>query len=307
MSRASVLRFAALACLWGSNFLLIKVSLDGLSPIQIVLVRMATGALVLLAFVGIRGEGLPRDRRIWAHVAVAAVIANLIPYFLFGWGEERVDSAVAGTLNATTPLFTVALAVATRTESSLTTRRAGGLSLGFVGAVLIIAPWRDLSGTATGALACLAAAASYAISYVYMRRYLTGRGTSPIVLATSQLTAGALMLTLAAPLVARQAVDLQPDVLVSVLALGTLGTGVAYMLNYRLIQDEGATTASTVTYLLPIVAVTLGAAVLGEAITWNLFVGTTVVLMGVALSERRGTTTMPPPDTQPTPSAGTLR
>jgi drug/metabolite transporter (DMT)-like permease len=133
-----------------------------------------------------------------------------------------------------------------------------------------------------------------------MRRYLTGRGTSPIVLATSQLTAGAFMLTLAAPLVARQAVDLQPDVRASALALGTLGTGVAYMLNYRLIQDEGATTASTVTYLLPIVAVTLGAAVLGEAITWNLFVGTTIILIGVALSERRRTTTMPPPETAPT-------
>jgi drug/metabolite transporter (DMT)-like permease len=306
MSRASVLRLAALACLWGSNFLLIKVSLDGLSPIQIVLVRMATGALVLLTFVGLRGDALPRDARVWAHIAVAAIIANLIPYFLFGWGEQRVDSAVAGTLNATTPLFTVALAVATGTESSLSGRRVGGLLVGFVGALLIITPWQNFSGTGTGALACLAAAFSYAVSYVYMRRYLTGRGTSPIVLAASQLTAGAVMLVLAAPLVARQAVDLQPDVLASVLALGTLGTGVAYMLNYRLIQDEGATSASTVTYLLPIVAVTLGATVLGEAITWNLFAGTTIVLVGVGLSERRRTAA-PPAETAPTRTARTVR
>ena len=134
MSRASVVRLGILACLWGSNFLLIKVSLDGLSPIQIVLVRMATGALVLLAFVALSGEALPRQRRTWAHIAIAAVIANLVPYFLFGWGEERVDSAVAGTLNATTPLFTVVLAVATGTEASLSQRRAGGLVLGFLGA-----------------------------------------------------------------------------------------------------------------------------------------------------------------------------
>jgi drug/metabolite transporter (DMT)-like permease len=307
MSRASALRLALLACLWGSNFLLIKVSLDGLSPIQIVLARMATGALVLLAFIALRGEALPREPRMWAHIAVAAVIANLIPYFLFGWGEQRVDSAVAGTLNATTPLFTVTLAVATATEAALTLRRAGGLALGFLGAVVIIAPWRDVSGSAAGALACLAAAASYAVSYIYMRRNLTGRGTSPIVLATSQLTAGAVMLVLTAPLVARQAVKLDADVIASVLALGTLGTGVAYILNYRLIQDEGATTASTVTYLLPIVAVTLGAAVLGEAITWNLFAGTTIVLAGVALSETRRGAPQPPIEPAPTPSPRTSR
>jgi drug/metabolite transporter (DMT)-like permease len=140
-----------------------------------------------------------------------------------------------------------------------------------------------------------------------MRRYLTGRGTSPIVLATSQLTAGALMLVLAAPVVARQAVDLQLDVVASVLALGTLGTGVAYMLNHRLIQDESATTASTVTYLLPIVAVILGAAVLGETITSNLFAGTTIVLVGVALSERLRTLTPPPAQPASSPTAGAAR
>lgn len=94
--------------------------------------------------------------------------------------------------------------------------------------------------------------------------------------------------------------DLQTDVVVSVLALGTLGTGVAYSLNYRLIRNEGATTASTVTYLLPIVAVTLGAAVLGETITWNLLAGTAIVLLGVGLSEKGRTATHPPVERTPT-------
>src|ERR671937_544056 len=116
MSRASAIRLALLACLWGSSFLFIKVALDGLSPAQIVLARMAAGALVLLAIVAARHEQLPRRPTTWAHIAVAAVVANLVPYFLFGWGEQRVDSAVAGTLNATTPLFTLAIARATGTE-----------------------------------------------------------------------------------------------------------------------------------------------------------------------------------------------
>src|SRR5919201_316040 len=88
MSRASAIRLALLASLWGSSFLFIKVALDGLSPIQIVLGRMTAGALVLLAIVAIRHERLPRDPTTWARLAVAAVIANLIPYFLFGWGEQ---------------------------------------------------------------------------------------------------------------------------------------------------------------------------------------------------------------------------
>jgi len=293
MSRASAVRLATLALIWGSSFLFIKVSLDGLSPIQVVLVRMCTGALVLFLLVAIRGaDRLPRAPRIWAHIVVAALLANVVPYFLFAWGEERVDSAVAGTLNATTPLFTLALALTTRAEKMISAIRAAGLLLGFIGAVLIVSPWdASLNGSATGAGACLAAATSYGISYVYMHRYLVGRHLSPITLATAQISVGALILVAAAPFVARQTVHLTPSVLASILALGGLGTGLAYVLNYRLIQDEGATAASTVTYLLPIVAVILGAIVLSEPITWNLFIGTVLVLAGIALSSRprRGT------------------
>jgi drug/metabolite transporter (DMT)-like permease len=287
MSRASAIRLGLLACLWGSSFLFIKVSLDGLSPIQIVLARMVAGALVLLAIIVVRREQLPRERMTWAHIVVAAFVGNLIPYFLFGWGEQRVDSAVAGTLNATTPLFTLAIAFGTRTETTITRERVAGFLLGFLGAVLIVAPWNSEGASATGAIACLAAAASYGVSYVYMRHFLTGRGTTPIALAASQITVGALILIITAPVLADQAVDLQLDVVASVLALGALGTGLAYLLNYRLIQDEGATTASTVTYLLPIVAVILGAIVLSEPITWNLFAGTAIVLAGVAISDSR--------------------
>lgn len=287
MSPTSALRLASLALLWGSSFLFIKVSLDGLGPFQIVLARMCAGAIVLGAFLAIRREQLPRQPAVWAHIAVAALIANIVPYFLFAWGEQRVDSAVAGALNATTPLFTVALALFTRTEAMITTTRAAGLALGFVAAVLVVAPWGNVSGSALGALACLAAAASYAIAYVYMHRYLIGRALSPLTLATAQITAGALILAAAAPLLARQATHLTTTVVASVLALGVLGTGLAYILLYRLIQDEGATTASTVIYLVPIVAVILGAIVLGEPITWNLFAGTAVVLTAVALSDKR--------------------
>jgi drug/metabolite transporter (DMT)-like permease len=120
-----------------------------------------------------------------------------------------------------------------------------------------------------------------------MRRYLTNRDSSPLALAAAQISLGALMLIVTAPALATQTVELQLDVVASALALGALGTGLAYQLNYQFIHDEGATTTSTVTYLLPIVAVILGAIILSEPITWNLFAGTAIVLAGVALSERR--------------------
>src|SRR3954454_16370357 len=143
MSRGSAIRLALLACLWGSSFLFIKVALDGLSPVQIVLGRMTAGALVLLAIVALRHERLPREATTWMRIAAAAIIANLIPYFLFGWGEQRVDSAIAGTLNSTTPLFTLAIAYASRTEPNITRQRAAGFLLGFLGALLIVAPWNS--------------------------------------------------------------------------------------------------------------------------------------------------------------------
>jgi drug/metabolite transporter (DMT)-like permease len=290
MRRASILRLAMLALLWGSSFLFIKVAVEGVSPVQLVLARLALGALVLLAFVAVRREPLPRDARLWGHLVIAALVANIVPYFLFGWSEQRgVASAVAGSLNATTPLFTLTIARATGTERSMGPARAAGLLVGFLGAVVALAPWRTGAFTLTGIgqLACLLAAASYGVGYVYQRRFITGRGFPPLALAASQLTAAAVLLALTAPVTAREPVTLTATVTASILALGVLGTGIAYILNYRLIVDEGATSASTVTYLLPVVAVVLGMVVLGEPIAWTLFAGTALILLGIAISEGR--------------------
>src|SRR5215216_4619302 len=227
MRRASVIRLALLACLWGASFLFIKVALRGLSPVQIVLGRLALGAAVLLIVVALRREPLPRSPIVWWHLAVAAVVANIVPYFLFGWGEQRTSSALAGVLNATTPLFTLVFALATRTEPRTTAIRVIGLLLGFVGALVVMAPWRAGigAGSLPGQVACLLAAASYGVAYVYMRRFLTGRGFPPLALAASQLTVATVLLALAAPVVARTPITLTGAVVA--LAEGRIGQRVA--------------------------------------------------------------------------------
>ena len=159
---------------------------------------------------------------------------------------------------------------------------------GFAGALVILAPWNASgSGAIGGALACLGAAASYGLSYVYMGRRLAGRGLSPLVLSAAQLTAATGLLVLVTPVAGLQPVQLTPTVVAAISILGALGTGAAYVLNYRLITDEGPTATSTVTYLLPVVAVALGIVFLGEPAAAHLLVGTGIVLVGIALVQRR--------------------
>ncbi|MEN3358159.1 MAG: hypothetical protein V7637_2141 [Mycobacteriales bacterium] len=287
MTRAGLARLAGLALLWGSGFLWIKIGLRGFSPVQITLVRVAIGAAVLLAIVRLRRLPVPRGRTVWAHLTVAALISNAVPYALFGVGEQHVSSNLAGALNATTPLWTVLSGLAARTEQGLSRARATGLVIGFAGAVVIAAPWQSAAASTGGVLACLAASAAYGLGFVYQGRYLTRRGLPPLVLAAGQLTAATGLLVLLTPIAGRQPVHFRADAVAAVLVLGVLGTGAAYVLNYRLITDDGPTLTSTVTYLLPVVAVVLGVLVLNEPASWHLLAGTATVLAGIALIRRR--------------------
>jgi drug/metabolite transporter (DMT)-like permease len=273
--------------LWGSGFLFVKLALRGLSPIQIVLGQLGFGALMLLLTLAVRRRPLPHVPREWAYLAGMAVLANIAPYLLFSWSEQRISSGLAGVLSGTTPLLTLLLARAVGV-GRLTLPRMLGLMLGLCGVVLLAAPWHDGSRAVSlaGVLAALGAATCYAGSYVYARRLLTNRGTEPLVLSAAQLTAGALLLGAVTPWIGRQPVMLTGTVAFSVVALGVLSTGVAYVLNYRLIQDEGPTAASMTNYLAPVVAVALGVVFVDERLSWNLVVGTALVLLGVWIAER---------------------
>lgn len=314
MNGPTAARLGLLALFWGSSFLLIKVALEGLSPMQIVLARLTGGAAVLGAIVLLSGRSLPRGLRVWGHLAAAGAIGNILPFFLFAWGEQRVTSGLAGILNGTTPLFTLALAIAFLPEERLRGGRALGLALGFLGVVVVVGPWdpHQLTSSVPGQLACLMAAASYGVAFVYTRRFLAGRDHPPMVLAAGQLLVAAAQMWLLAPFAARGPVSLEPAVVGAVLLLGAVGTGLAYLLFYRIITDAGATTASMVSYLLPVVAVVLGIVVLGEPVTWNLFAGAAVVIAGVAVAEgrirgRRGRPLPPHESGAPPPAADMAR
>lgn len=283
----TLIRMGVLALLWGSSFLWIKIALTGLSPVQIALARTVLGAGVLVVLLRVGGRRLSRDRAVWGHLALAAVFGNVVPFVLFAVGEQTVDSGVAGVLNATTPLWALAIGLVLGTERGGGAVRLVGLALGFAGTLLIFAPWERAGLASWGALACLLAAASYAVSYSYVGRTVAGRGSTPLQLSATQLVAASGLTALVVPAGGLQPVHLDWRPLVAVAVLGVFGTGVAFALNYRLIQDVGATDATTVGYLLPVVSVLLGAAFLGEALDARVVLGMVVVLVGVALTRKR--------------------
>ena len=288
MTHSALPRIALLALIWGSAFLWIKLADRGFSPVEVTLARLALGAAVLFVIVRVRREAIPRSGWLRAQIAVAALLANAAPYLLFAVAEQTVGSSTAGIINATTPLWTVVLALAVRHQKSVTRWQAAGLIAGFAGGVLIFTPWHTAGGLfSAGGLECLAASVSYAVSYLYMDRFLARRGIGPVVLSACQLAAAAVMLAIALGVSGVQMPHVTAESLAAIVVLGIVGTGFAYVLNYQVITSEGATVASTVTYLLPVVAIVLGVVVLGESVTVITLAGIALVLAGVALTRRR--------------------
>lgn len=279
----------ALAVLWGSNFAWIKLALGAFSPTQLTFTRMLLGALILLAVIAVTHDRLPRDRHTWAHLTIAALVSNAAPYLLFALGETRVDSSIAGVLNATTPLWTLALVAAARHMESIRPAQIAGFILGLTGCVVLFSPWNSNTIDPLGTMYCLLAAISYAISYVYMARYLTPKQITPTALAAAQLLAATGWTLLALAANPGPPPTFTPPAWIALAILGIVGTGLAYIINYALIRSEGPTRASVVTYLVPLVSLTLGATALNEPLTPNLLTGATLILTGIAISRwRRG-------------------
>jgi drug/metabolite transporter (DMT)-like permease len=285
------LLIATLALVWGSNFLWIKLALGAFSAVQLTFSRMVLGAFVLLVVVLFRRYRFPRDVRVWGHLFIAALVANAAPYLLFALGETQIGPGLAGSLNATTPLWTLALAVVLRQQRAVSPSQLAGLIVGFVGCLLIFSPWQAESVGLLGALYCLIASISYAVSYLYMSRFLAPHDLTPTVLSSSQLIAASVWMALALPFdhspIPRFAVESWSALVI----LGIAGTGVAYVINYALVRSEGAVGASVVTYLVPVASIVLGVIVVSERLTPSLIIGTLIVLAGVAISRRKPSTT----------------
>jgi drug/metabolite transporter (DMT)-like permease len=281
--------FVLTGIIWGSSFLFMKVALGGLSPAQVVWSRLVLGALALGLFVLIRREPLPRRLKVWGHMTVLAVSFCVVPFLLFSWAQQYVTSGLASIYNATTPIMTAVMAGLLFRVETLKAVQIAGIALGILGVAVIIAPWQglDLSQSLVAQFAILGATACYGFSLAYMRKFVADPGMSALMFSFLNIGIAAVIMVVLTPFLVLTPVSLDPWTLVSILLLGCLGTGVAYIWNQNTVRAWGPTRASTVTYISPLVGVVLGVLVLGERLSWNEPVGALVVFVGILLAQNR--------------------
>lgn len=285
--------FLVLGAIWGCSFLFIKLGLQSFSPVQVAFGRVTIGALVLLLILRATGTRLPRGRETWMHLAVVGLLFCSIPFTLFAYGETQVSSILAGIINAGTPLATLlVVAVAFPAERPARDRMAG-LGVGFAGVLVVVGAWNGIGGgELLGVLACVGAILCYGIAWPYTRHHLAAVPEGPIAIAAAQVSLGSLFLlpvVLVATLVGGggPAGPIAIDTIVGMLALGALGSGIAYVLSNHIVIEAGSTVGSSVTYITPLFAVAAGSIFLSEPLEWYQPLGGAIVLLGVAISQGR--------------------
>lgn len=296
-------RLVLLAFVWGWSFLFIKVSVEGMTPTAVAASRIGLGALALHAWLRYAKVSLPRDRTFWRHAAVSSLFANILPFTMLAWSEERITSALTAVLNASTPLFT-AIAGFLYLKSRLGKVEVAGLLVGLAGvSVAAGVGGSDVADSSiTGSVASIGAGACYGIGLTYAAKHQMQ--VPAAVAATGQLTMGALLLApVAVVTTIVSGIDLAPHRVLAITLLGTVGTGFAYLLYYRSVAELGPTTTSLVTYLVPVVAVAVGIVLLDETFRLRMLLGGLMIVAGIGLVQRR--TRFPRrPSPVPAPSGG---
>jgi drug/metabolite transporter (DMT)-like permease len=277
--------FILLGLIWGSSFLWIKIGVEEMDPATLVAYRVSLGAVAMLLYVRLTGEKLPRTVREIVPMAALGMVATALPFFLITWGELYIDSGTAAVLNSLTPIFSLILAGTILHTESVTLVRVIGLVTGFAGAALLASREFALRGdplALIGVAAVTVAAISYAIGASVSKAMV--HGTPRNVVAAGNLTFGAVYIWIFALLSgADPALPREGDSIIAVLWLGLLGSFFAFMLLYYLIANLDATVAAMVTYLFPVVGVTLGVVFLGELLDARLLIGTGLVLAGIVV------------------------
>ena len=280
----------ALVAMWGSSFMFNSIAVASLPPWTIVAGRVGIAALVLTVIVYAVGKRLPPPGRVWAPYAVIALIGNAIPFYLITWGQQIVESALAGILMAAMPLATMVLAHFLVSGEHLTRERATGFAIGFAGIVLLMGPaaLAGLGGEAVSVvsqLAVLGGALCYALQSVLARLILKG---DLLVAAAATLLVASFMVVPVA-LWADRPWTLTPGSasVAAVIWLGIAPTALATILYFMLIRSAGPSFMSLVNYLSPGVALLLGLWVMGEQPHVYAYVGLALILTGIAVTQHR--------------------
>lgn len=287
----------ALAIIWGSSFLLMKLGLEALHPMQIATLRIGIAAITLALLAAATRTRMPKDGRTWGLLAICSFFLTALPFTAFVVAETRISSAAAGLGNAITPVATVLFALLLLPSDRLTPKKLAAVLLGLLGVVLIAQPWADAGPDLLGFGIAVLGGASYGVGWTLNRRLLAHTEVPGIAHPTALMITGFPMALVAlitwsafegwSPVSVHGDPATLPLSLLAVVALGAIGTGVAYILQFEVVRAVGPTVSATVTYLIPVVAVTLGVLVLGEQLgIWQLVGAVVVIGAGVLVGQR---------------------
>ena len=279
-----------LSLLWGGAFFMIELGLRGFPPITLVFLRMALAVPPMLLILKVMGHRLPGDLKSWRQLFILGTINAALPFILFFWGQTQIDSGLASILNATTPLWGVVTAHFLTRDEKATPARVVGVFLGLAGITVMVGTdaLGGMSGNVLAQMACLAATFFYALAAVYART-LSQSTLTPLVVATGQVITAALIM-----LPIMLAVD-QPwtlptpgwDAWAGAIGLAVPSTAIAYVFYFRLIDKAGASNAMLVAFIMPVIAVVLGVAALGETIEPKEAAGAVLIALGLLAIDGR--------------------
>jgi drug/metabolite transporter (DMT)-like permease len=288
MKKSWLPAYLALGLVWGCSFIFIELGLVFLSPFGVTFVRCALGAITLLIFAKARKVGLPKGKSIWKKLWVVAMLLNVVPGVLFAFAQQYITSALAGIINATTPLMTLIFMLLIFREEKVKREQVYGLLIGALGVMTVVGVWKELGGNQLiGVIALLIAVSCYGASYPYSTRNVIPLGLKPEALATGQLLMATMTLLPLFIFDGFSSNNYETKSIIAMLCLGIFGSGFAYIWNFSVTAAAGSAIGSTVTYITPVVAVIVGWLYLNEEIAWHEPVGALVVIIGALLSQGR--------------------
>jgi drug/metabolite transporter (DMT)-like permease len=298
----------ALSGVWGVSFLMIRIADTTFPPLWVALLRCSLGALLLWAILVMRGNRLPPLSHLrW--LLLVALLNNALPFTCFAWGERTVPSSIAAVLNATVPIWTLVLTMAYERKRA-TLKSMAGVLTAFAGVVLVVVTHGNDEGTAgpaasllVGTLIIGVATLSYAVATVVAKAKL--QGLDPIGLATMQLSLASLMM-LPFALAGEQPSAPSAGAIGAIAVLGFAGSGIAYLLYYRLLPVISATQLAAVTYILPIWGLFWGLFA-REKIVPGTYAGVAVTIAGLVLLNLRGTLRQAPTTGPTSPRQSSVR
>jgi drug/metabolite transporter (DMT)-like permease len=281
---------AILSILWGGAFALIEVGLRSFPPTTLVFIRIGFAVPPLLLALKLMGEKLPTDFASWRMLAAIGLLNCALPFMLFFWGQQYLDSGYASILNATTPLWSVPIAHFMTSDERATPARIVGVLFGMAGIIVMVGPdaSKGLSQNLLAQIACLVSTVFYCIAAIYGRR-LSQAKMAPMVIATGQTMMGALFLIPAMMIIDQPLTLPMPrlDASLAGLTLALLSTALAYGLYFKLIDRAGASNAMLVAFIMPILAVLLGIAFLNETLNVGQIAGAALIAVGLATIDGR--------------------